>query len=1412
ALARGAALAIAQPGTPEIGKLLANHRVTVLWLTAALFHTLVDEDLESLAGVRRLLAGGDVLSPSHARRFVERFPECMLINGYGPTEGTTFSCCHTVSLNESQNGSVPIGRPIDNTQAYVLNEHLQPAPVGVAGELYLGGDGLAREYWKLPELTAERFCRLSLRESKRDGATDSKGVRVYKTGDRVRWRADGVLEFMGRFDRQVKLRGFRIEPAEIESQLLRHPQVREAAVVDCQLSSGEKRLVAFIVPRHSCEDNSQQGAISRFDSSALRNWLEDLLPEYMIPAAFVEIASLPVSAHGKLDRSALAAQAHRISGSLVSRGDSCARPFRGPQTETETILAGIWSELLGIEPISIDDDFFDLGGHSLLAMRVAARVRERFRSDLPLRRLFDAPTIASLAALLDAGVGHTIDDAATAIERLAGDQPSPLSFAQERLYFLNQLAPASPMYNIAAAAILDGPFDAEALQIALRQLVERHVILRTRFDQHVAGPVQAAVASLTIELPITDLHELPIEAQIAEFERLARLEARRPFDLAAPPLLRARLLRMSEQRHGLVVVVHHIIADGWSLGLLVRELATLYQAQLMRSAAELPELALQYHDYAAWQRRTLDSEALQRDLEFWQSAMREMPQSLELPIDRARPAVASGRGGESVAALPAKLVGDLRRLARRSDTTLYMTLLAGFEVLLGRLSGQQRFCLGTPVAGRTRRELEDLIGLFVNTLALPVDLGVEALTFQELLARVKQTTLAAFAHQQLPLEKLVDHLRPERQLDRSPLFQVMFALQNAPLPELTFPNLSVRPVPVSSGTALFDLTLSLTETGETLEARWQYNSDLFDRETIVRWANHYQTLLASIVDQPGAPLDQLELLTEDEARQITNGWNDTARSYPPLCIHEQFAEQAARTPDAVALLMGEQSMSYGALNRRANQLAHYLRTRGVGPELCVGIAMERSCEMVIAVLGVLKAGGAYLPLDLNYPAERLRFMLDDAKPALVLRQNRKSKIQNLKSPCPVIDFDSISAQLAEQSTENPLPGVDAHHLAYVIYTSGSTGMPKGVAVEHRGWANLANAERELFAPKADDRVLQFASLSFDASVWELSLALTSGAALVLAPAEALLPGEPLVQLLHDRRVTIATLPPSILAALPPADLPDLRLIVSAGEACRVELVRQWGRGRRFVNAYGPTETTVCATAADCLPGVPRPPIGRPLPNVRVYVLDRQGRPAPIGVPGELCVGGAGVARGYLNQPELTAERFSDGRLFLRESTPFRGTTADRERLYRTGDLVRWLPDGQLEFLGRIDEQVKIRGFRIEPGEVEAVLRRHPGVREAAVVVREEQPAQPRLAAYVVPATGEVKADELRDYLHMQIPGYMLPASLTLLDALPLSVSGKLDRGALPAPTAGGGEPSAASRPPASETEQALVEVWRQVLG
>ncbi|HEX7446278.1 MAG TPA: non-ribosomal peptide synthase/polyketide synthase [Pirellulales bacterium] len=1417
ALARGATLAIAPPGTPEIGKLIDNHRVTVLWLTAALFHALVDEDLESLAGVRRLLAGGDVLSPSRVRRFVERFPECTLINGYGPTEGTTFSCCHTVGLDDPLDGSVPIGRPIDNTQAYVLDENLQPAPVGVPGELYLGGDGLAREYWKLPELTAERFITVK--------------ARLYKTGDRARWRADGLLEFLGRLDQQVKLRGFRIEPAEIESQLLRHPQICQAAVVACPDASGGNRLIAFIVPGSSIEGNSPAGAMGSLDIPALRSWLEDVLPGYMIPASFIELATLPLSPHGKLDRSALAARVGDVSTQFARLGEPLADSHRSPRTETEAALTAIWQELLGVEHVGIDDNFFDLGGHSLLAMRVTARVRDQFQIDLPLRRLFETPTIASLAAWLEAGAEQQLGAASGPIAGAAHDSPWPLSFAQERLYFLNQLAPASPMYNIAAAAMLDGSLDAHALQAALQQLIDRHEILRTRFEQRAHGLVQEAIAPLTIDLPVSDLRDLPDEAQTAELERLAGVEARRPFDLAAPPLLRARLLRMNERRHALVLVLHHIVADGWSLGILVGELAALYQARCRGGTAELAPLSVRYADYAVWQRQALDGGALESDLEFWEAALRDMPRALELPADRPRPAAASGRGGEVVSTLPATLVNDLRRLARRGEATLYMTLLAGFELLLGRLSGQERFCLGTPVAGRTRPELEHLIGLFVNTLVLPVDLADGGTsTFETLLERVKQTTLAAFAHQQLPLEKLVDRLQPKRELDRGPLFQVMFALQNSPLPERTFAELSLRPVHVASGAAPFDLTLSLRETGESIEALWQYNSDLFDRETMVRWANHFQTLLTSIVNRPGAPIDEIELLSRDELRQIALAGNDTTRLYPADFVHGQFAEQAARRPDAAALVYGEQLLTYGELNRRANQLAHYLQSRGVGPETCVAIALERSMEMIVAVLGVLKAGGAYLPLDLNYPDERLRFMLDDARPAFVLCHNRKSEIQSLESArwlgqslgdapaematgaCSPIDFGSISAELAQQSTDNPALRAAEHHLAYVIYTSGSTGIPKGVAVEHGSWANLAHAQRDLFLQTTDDRVLQFAPLSFDASVWEISLALASGAALVLSSPEALLPGEPLVQLLRDRRVTIATLPPSILAALPPAELPDLRLIISAGEACRAELVRQWGQGRRFVNAYGPTETTVCATAADCPANEPRPPIGRPLPNVRVDVLDARGRPVPIGVPGELYVGGAGVARGYLNQPELTAERFIDHRLSLRESTHLPGVGVGEARFYRTGDVVRWRPDGQLEFLGRADQQVKIRGFRIEPGEIEAVLRRHPAVREAAVVTREEQPGQPRLFAYVVSAGDNVSVAGLREYLRSQLPGYMAPASLILLDELPLSAHGKLDRAALPAPARHGGGSSDGPREPVSETEQALVEIWRQVLG
>jgi len=1081
----------------------------------------------------------------------------------------------------------------------------------------------------------------------------------------------------------------------------------------------------------------------------------------------------------------------------------------------------------------------------------------------------------------------------------------PLSFAQERLWFLDQLEPGSPLYTIPTMVRLNGALDVTALESALSELVQRHEVLRTIFTTVEGRPVQVVAAALELPLPVIDLCDHPEREREAAAMRLAEAEIQRPFDLSHGPLLRAMLLRLANDDHMLLLTMHHIASDGWSMGVLVRELIALYQAGVTGQPAQLPDLPLQYADYAVWQRKRLQGKLLERQLAYWRQQFAGAAPLLELVTDRPRPPVKTAQGATYGWSLPRPLAEALAALSQRQGATLFMTLLAAWKLLLARYSGQDDIVVGSPVAGRTRPDIEGLIGFFVNTLALRSDLSGNP-TFRELLGRVRETTLGAYAHQDLPFERLVEALQPERDLRYTPLFQVVFALQNAPVPTLDLAGLTISPVSVSSQTAKFDLTLMMIETEQGLSGWFEYSTDLFDSATIAAMAARFHTLLAGIVADPDRRVDDLPLLTDVERETLLATWNATETpSRHDQTIHALFEAQVERTPDAVALVfagwtnderrttsrdqgsgVSSEQLTYRELNSRANQLAHYLRAHGVGPEVRVGISLERSPELVIALLGVLKAGGAYVPLDPDYPAERLSFMLEDAQVGLLItatddspdtetrRQGDKEMTPLLVSRSPgllvsptIVNLAADWPTISQERDENLLDGATADNLAYVIYTSGSTGHPKGVMVGHRGVGNLAAAQIQAFNIRDDSRVLQFASPSFDASVSEIVTALLAGATLCIAPAEMLLPGRELLRLLREQAITTVTFPPSVLAALPDAALPALATIVAAGEACSAEVVARWGAGRRFLNAYGPTEGTVCATIAECSADQRRPPIGQPIANTRIYLLDRLRQPVPIGMPGELYIGGFGLARGYVGRPDLTAERFvpnpfAGDKQTSRQADKEPGDAAEPQsaicnlqsaigdRIYKTGDLARCLPDGQIEFLGRVDHQMKVRGYRIEPGEIEAALHSHPEVREALVLVREDTPGDRRLAAYVVPHQGSGIRDqgsgsedwetsrqgdketiddrrgtiyralptpdprslipELRDHLGQTLPAYMIPSAFLLLEALPLTPSGKVDRRALPAPT--GAQIAAAPRvAPQTELERTIAAIWQALL-
>ncbi|HZI16880.1 MAG TPA: amino acid adenylation domain-containing protein [Myxococcus sp.] len=1374
-LLHGGRLVVFPPHSPsdvhELEAVLVKHGVTTLHLTAGLFTQVVDHNLQGLRTVRQLLTGGDVVSAPHVRRVLEtlRIPVTAC---YGPTETTLFASCHRMTRVEQVGTAVPIGRPIGNTQVYILDASGQPVPAGIVGELFIGGDGVARGYVEQPALTAERFVP--------DPFSGVPGSRLYRTGDLARWRKDGVLEFLGRADAQVKVRGYRIELAEVEAALGAFPGVGQAVALVREDVPGDKRLVGYLAAPES------------LDTSALRAFLASRLPEYMVPSALVRLDALPLTANAKVDRKALPAPE-----SVLASPESA---YTAPRTPVEEQLTGLWAGVLRLKRVGIHDNFFELGGHSLLATQLISRIRAALGVELPVRAFFEAPTVAALAARLESQRPTAQAPALVPVPRTG---PLPLSFAQQRLWFIDQLQPGSAVYNMPSAVRLTGRLDTAALERSLSWLIERHESLRTTFAASQGEPVQVVHPPVDLTVSVVELDSLPTAEREPEVLRLAAEEASRPFDLHRGPLFRVSLLRLGTEDHVLLMTLHHIVSDGWSMGVLVRELAAGYEAFASGAAPRLAPLPVQYADYAVWQRGWLSGDVLGAQLDYWKQRLSGAPQALELPTDRPRPPVQTFAGAVHGFMLPAGLSQQLEALARQHNASLFMVLLAAWHTVLHRFSGQDDIVVGSPIAGRTRAETEGLIGFFVNTLALRARFS-EPDTFASLLAQVRETTLGAYAHQDVPFEKLVEVLQPARDLSRPPLFQVMFALQNLPDTSFSLPGMQLSGLRAPSGVAAkFDLALTVTPTPEGLAGALTYGTRLFDASTAERITDHLRTVLEAAVREPQRRLIELPLLSEAGQRQVLVDWNGPSVPLPDgACIQELFEAQARRTPDAEALRFGSQSLSYRALDARANQLAHALRALGVGPDDRVGLGLERSFDLVVAMLAVLKAGGAYVPLDPAYPRERLAFMLQDCGARVLLTHS------HLTGLLPSFDgallaLDSEAAALARHPDTAPERTATADHLAYVIYTSGSTGVPKGVMVTHQGVPNLVHAQAAAMGIGPGTRVLQFASPAFDAVVSEVFVTLLSGATLVLATRDALRPGPGLVELLQHQRVNVVTLPPAALGVLAPEGLEQLHTLISAGEACPADVVTRWAPGRRFLNAYGPTEATVCATMAVCAPDSGTPPIGRPLSNTHVYLLDAHLRPVPVGVPGEVYLGGVGLARGYLGRPELTAERF----------IPHPFSTTPGARLYRTGDRARWREDGQLDYLGRTDFQVKLRGFRIELGEVEAVLAQHPAVKQSLVLTREDRPGDKRLVAYVVGTASEpVNTEALRTALEHWLPAHMVPSAFVPLEALPLTPNGKVDRKALPVPGVSHVTAQRDTTAPRDVLEHMLAGLWEELLG
>ncbi|MFE2979167.1 amino acid adenylation domain-containing protein [Streptomyces sp. NPDC059258] len=1363
---------------------LAEVSASVISTVPSVFAELGDR-MAAIRGLKTVVFAGEALPGTLVRRIRESLPEVSVVNAYGQTESfyaTTYAVEAGQPLQDAE--QTPIGTPLGNMRTYILGPGLAPVPPGVVGELYVAGN-IARGYLGLTALTAERFVA---------DPYGPPGSRMYRTGDLARWTADGQLAYAGRDDDQVKIRGVRVEPAEVERALAAHPGVAQAVVVARSAESAvDKQLVAYVVPAPSGTGRPDQDGESRTLVGSLRGYLQDHLPAHLVPAAVVAIDSVPLAANGKLDRKALPAP--DFAGAAAGRG---------PRTPQEELLCELFAEVLHVERVGIDDSFFDLGGHSIMATKLVNRIRVALRTEVELRTLFTHPTVAGLVPNLDGAAG-TRAPLAPVSER---PERLPLSFSQQRLWFLNKFEGNAATYNMPLILRLSGDLNVRALEETVNDIVTRHEILRTVYREVEGKPYQQVLGAEKARIGLPP-------RQVAGDEELAAAiaaAARHPFDIAAEIPIKAVLLGVGPDEHVLVLVIHHIAADGWSATPLAKDLATAYEARVRGAAPRWTPLPLQYADYALWQQELLgDSDdpnsLFSKQYRYWSEQLARLPETVTIPSDRPRPAELDRSGDVLEFTMDGALHEGIADLARATGTTPFMVLQATMAALLTRLGVGTDIALGSGIAGRVDENLNDLIGLFVNVQVMRTDTSGDP-TFTELLSQVRRTSLAAYTHQDIPFEALVEKLNPERSSSVNPLFQIALILQNTEDKDFELPGLRVAGDGVGTGTSRYDLTLSLSETFENrtsptgIHIAAEYSTELFDASTIEALIARWERLLAAAVAAPEQRIGDVVLLASEERRALLLAEQQAERTVATATLPELFRAQLRHSPQASAVESIEGTWSYEELNDRANRIAHWMIARGIGPEQSVGVAMPRGADQVAVALAVFKAGAAYLPVNLDYPADRILFMLDDAAPSILLTTLAAldELPEGLTTEALPVDTPEVRAAWQDSPVTDPDTALNPAHPAYVIFTSGSTGLPKGVTVTHAGIAALSRTTQDRLALTRDARVLQVAAPSFDAAFWELVQTLTTGATLVVPSVQRLV-GDDLARTLAERRITHVMLPPSVLAALP-ADtshaLAELRTVTVGGEACPPGLVAVWAPGRRFVNAYGPTETTVCGAISAPL-STDRTPIGTAVADNRVRVLDDRLAPVAPGTPGELYIAGPSLARGYLNRSALTAERFV--------ADPY-GPVGTR--MYRTGDIVRQLTDGQLDYLGRSDDQVKLNGLRIEPGEIAAALGRHPGISQAVVTVHENKEGERRLVGYAVPAPdggASLDADALRVFLSERLPEFMVPSLFMLLDRLPLTPNGKLDKAALPAPEVTSG----AYQAPRNDAEKALTSIYAEIL-
>jgi amino acid adenylation domain-containing protein len=1329
----------------NLREVLERYDISTTWMTSSLFNRMLDEDAAMFAGLDNLLVGGEALSPLHINKLRKKYSKLRIIDGYGPTENTTFSTAYQVEREHRE--SIPIGGPIANSTAYIVDRRGKLAPLGAVGELWVGGDGVSRGYLNSPELTAEKFLPDPYRSYRTNRTYISK--RLYKTGDLARWLPDGGIEFIGRLDDQVKIRGFRIEPGEIEYRLLHHEKVKEAAVLADNDESGETYLCAYIVTR------------GEFILNELREYLAKNLPAYMIPAHIVPLERFPLTANGKLDRKDLPKPASGMMGGGVP-----------PRDEAEKKLSAIWLEVLGRtsdtgSAVDIDANFFEIGGHSLKAASMLSRIHREFNVRMPMADLFQQPTIRRLAA----HIKRLNRQEHRSMEPAEQREYYPLSSAQKRLYILQQVDSTGIGYNIPEFMILKGKLDREKFETVFKKLIRRHESLRTSFVMINNEPVQRVHEEVSFAVEYGERDE-----RIQEFVR--------PFDLTRAPLLRVGLARSStrerdEDEHILMVDMHHIISDGYSMGIVVREFMALYRGE------DLTPLDVQYKDFSQWRDSEREKKALNKQEAYWLEQFSGGAPVLELPADYARPLVQDFAGSQLSFTIGKEQTRRLNALALNEEASLYMVLLALFNILLAKLCGRDDIVVGSPTAGRRHGDLENIIGMFVNTLVLR-NYPTGEKSFRQFLREVKERTLAAFENQDYQFEDLVEKLAINRDTARNPLFDVMFVLQNLDISELSIPGLTLLPYKYESGVSKFDMTWSCSETPDDLYFSVTYCSKLFKAETAARFAGCFKKLAATLTADPELLLADIEIVTGEEKQRILYEFNDTRMEAPDRStVHQLFEKQAAANSDRAAVVWGEHTVTYGMLNAAADELAYGLREKGTGPGAAAAVMMEPCIDMLVGILAILKTGGAYLPIDPGYPGERVKYMLDDSGAVFLLTAESMAIIKGEfctgTPPCPT------------------LPVTD-NHPAYVIYTSGTTGRPKGVIIEHRSLMSMCRWHNEYFEVTMSDHASKYAGVAFDASVVEIFPNLFAGACIYIVANDIKLDMQRLNEYFETSDITIAFLPTQVCEQFMVLDNRSLRVLFTGGDKLNRYIPRQYC----LVNDYGPTESTVVATSFIVDRNDGNIPIGKPIANTRIYILDsRLPHVQPIGVVGELCVAGDGLARGYLNRPELTAEKFNRSY----------NTGISPGKIYKTGDLARWLPDGNIEFLGRRDNQVKIRGFRIELGEIETRLVSHPAIEEAVVTTVEgvggDRPLE--LCAYIVTREEGLENIQIKDYLLRSLPEYMIPSYFQQLEKIPLTHSGKVDRKALPLPGRSRSHSTAAYVEPATELEKIVAQTWKEVL-